>query len=244
MAPRVQVVVPCYNEAGRLPAEAFIQFAAAHPAFSFLFVDDGSTDNTWEVLQSLAAKNPAAFETLKLPVNQGKAEAVCRGMLQAFKKTTPFVAYWDADLATPLDVLPDFLKAMEGSASIDILLGSRLKLLGRDIQRHMLRHYLGRIFATCASFVLKLDVYDTQCGAKMFRKNDVTRKIFEEKFLCHWIFDVEMLARYLKLKGRDSSGLVEYPLPVWRDVRGSKVSIFDFFRAFADLIRIYIAKLK
>lgn len=244
MAPPVQVVVPCYNEAARFPAESFVTFASSHPEFSFLFVDDGSTDATWQVLQSLAAKNPTLFETLKLPVNLGKAEAVRQGMLQAFKKTTAYAAYWDADLATPLEVLPDFLKTMEDRASIDILLGSRLKLLGRDIQRRMLRHYLGRIFATFASFVLKLDVYDTQCGAKMFRKKDVTQKIFEKKFSCRWIFDVEMLARYLKLKGHDSSGLVEYPLPVWRDVRGSKVGFFDFLWAFADLVRIYVERQK
>jgi hypothetical protein len=102
---------------------------------------------------------------------------------------------------------------------------------------------LGRVFATAASLTLGLPVYDTQCGAKLFRANSILREVVADPFLTKWVFDVELLARYrcrLHASGQTDfeDRLFEVPLMSWRDVPGSKVRAWDFFGAFLELLRI------
>ena len=121
-----------------------------------------------------------------------------------------------------------------------MVFGARVRLLGRDIQRHASRHYIGRVGATLISQSLGLAVYDTQCGAKLFRVNDTIRAIFAKPFLSRWIFDVEIIARFIQLRGRDAAAkaICELPITTWHDVAGSKVKSRDFLRALRDLWKI------
>lgn len=105
------------------------------------------------------------------------------------------MGYWDGDLATPLASIQVFMHIFVAHAHIDMVFGSRVALLGRDIQRHASRHYLGRIFATLASWLLELRIYDTQCGAKLFRSSTDVQWALTESFENRWIFDVELIAR-------------------------------------------------
>jgi dolichyl-phosphate beta-glucosyltransferase len=243
--PQITIVVPCYNESERLAVAKFHEFASAHPEVRFLFVNDGSRDETLRILQGLHAHDPVHFQVLDLPQNQGKAEAVRRGMLQAFGVHDRYVGFWDADLATPLAEIPRFVAALERHPERDICFGSRVRLLGRNIDRQALRHYLGRLFATVASFVLDLAVYDTQCGAKLFRVREQTLKLFAAPFSVNWTFDVELIARLqAQTATRSHSGdadqrIYELPLNDWHDVAGSKVRPADFFKAFFEMLRVY-----
>ena len=239
----VLLVVPCYNEAARLDVDAFLQFTAEHTALRLLFVDDGSTDDTARVLESLRAQRPDAVSILRLPENRGKAEAVRRGMLTGLDTPARFVGYWDADLATPLDALQDFCRVLEERPWVDVAVGSRVQLLGREIVRHRMRHYAGRAFATVVSMVLDLGIYDTQCGAKLFRSGVATRRLFLEPFRTRWIFDVEIFARMVRASRTEGALPVErlvYELPLarWCDVRGSKLRGSDFAIAFLDLVGV------
>lgn len=240
----LSVVVPCYNEAERLSVDSFREFAAEHPEVRFLFVNDGSTDDTSIVLESLAATEPQRFEHMDQGQNQGKAEAVRRGMLHALAQPARYVGYWDADLATPLAEILRFIDVLESHPERDICFGSRVRLLGRDIERNPLRHYLGRMFATVASHVLALPVYDTQCGAKLFRVTRSSTHLFEEPFSVNWTFDVEIVARLQALavsrRGRSAAdSIYELPLNEWRDVAGSKVHAADFFAAFIEMLKLW-----
>src|SRR5450755_2330812 len=237
------LVIPCYNEARRLDVESFRAFLDTSPDVQFLFIDDGSRDSTVEVLESLCAGFESRAAILRCQVNGGKAEAVRRGMLHALDHSqAKFFGFWDADLATPLKAGPQFLEVLEQRPDIEMVFGARVKLLGRHVERIAVRHYLGRVFATAVSTVLRLPVYDTQCGAKIFRATPLTRQVFAEKFLSKWVFDVEIIARYLNLyrtAGRRLEGAIyEYPLDAWIDVAGSKVRPRDFFTAFLDVVRI------
>lgn len=239
--PRVVIVVPCYNEALRLPVADFRQFLAQSQV-RFVFVDDGSSDNTLERLQELRRGREDQVTVLQSPRNQGKAAAVRQGVNFALEQGAGYVGYWDADLATPLDAIPQFMSVFAGRPDLDMVFGSRVKLLGRHVQRRASRHYLGRVFATVVSTMLRLPIYDTQCGAKIFRVSPGTRDLWTEPFRTKWIFDVELLARYIRRVGSpDAAGkrIYEFPLDSWQDIGGSKVKALDFLIAFRDVIRIY-----
>lgn len=240
------VVIPCYNEAARFRADQFARFLQdkrSH-AVDLLFVNDGSRDATLQVLASFREQFPSRVSILDQQPNRGKAEAVRNGMLQVVATARAGVTgFWDADLATPLDQILDFLHLLDTRPELTMVFGSRVRLLGRDIRRQQLRHYLGRIFATVVSVLLRLPIYDSQCGAKLFRITPELQQVLAEPFHSRWIFDVEILARFLSLHKADREVIVrqvyEYPLPAWTDVAGSKVAPADFLRAFAELAFIY-----
>ena len=238
---RLTLVIPCYDEEKRLNVEAFRGFEGE--GVHFLFVDDGSRDGTRKLLQSLVASDPARFSLLALDRNRGKAEAVRQGIVKAFERKTDLVGFWDADLATPLGEIPSFLAIFDAAPQTQIVFAARVRLLGRHISRRPARHYVGRVGATLISASLGLAIYDTQCGAKMFLVSDATRSVFEKPFMSRWIFDVELVARYVQLWGRDrvASSLYELPVMQWTDVSGSKVKGLDFLRALRDLWRIHRA---
>lgn len=237
------IVIPCYNEEMRLNRTAVLGYLARSPEKSILFVDDASTDCTLKSLESLEREAPAQIGILCQPRNLGKAEAVRTGLLKALSNQDRYVGYWDADLATPLEAVDDLLAVLVARPSVDLVLGSRVKLLGRCIERKLHRHYLGRVFATCASLVLDLPVYDTQCGAKLFRVTPDLKNILREPFLSRWIFDVELLARVLTwhtgARDRCRGAIYELPLQYWRDVPGSKVRARDFLNAARELAAIH-----
>jgi len=237
---RLTLVVPCYNEEKRLDAAAFRGAAVDGHDVDFLFVNDGSRDGTLRLLESLRDENSKRFAVLNLERNSGKAEAVRRGFVAAMERDVDYIGFWDADLATPFTELPGFLEVLKTRPAIQIVMGARVRLLGREISRRPARHYFGRVGATLISSSLGLAVYDTQCGAKVFRRNDTLREVFARPFISRWIFDVEIIARYVQLLGRDAAAASIYELPVmrWHDVTGSKVKSHDFLRALNDLRKI------
>lgn len=237
------LVIPCYNEERRLPVDELRAFALPGTRVELLFVNDGSRDGTLRLLQSLAAEDPQRFSVLDLERNSGKAEAVRRGFVAAMERKPDLIGFWDADLATPLGELGGFLDVFAARPEIEMVFAARVRLLGRSISRNPRRHYVGRVGATLISSSLGLAVYDTQCGAKVFRANESLRAIFAEKFLSRWIFDVEIIARLVRQRGRDAAARAIYELPIrsWHDVKGSKVRSTDFVRALTDLWKIHRA---
>lgn len=238
------IVVPCYNEGLRLPADAFRDFLADGPPIRFLFVNDGSTDTTLAVLEALRSGFERHIEVLNKTKNGGKGEAVRDGMrLACTQDGTRYVGFWDADLATPLDAIPLMLQQLVQTPGIQMIFGSRVRLLGRQVHRKATRHYVGRVFATVVSLMLRLSIYDTQCGAKIFCNTPELATILAEPFLSSWVFDVEILARLKTLRATEPDylyrSIYEFPLNRWEDVAGSKVKIGSFFRAFVDIVRIY-----
>jgi dolichyl-phosphate beta-glucosyltransferase len=238
------IVIPCYNEASRLKTEAFSQFLDETEGISFQFVNDCSTDATLAILERFRSGREKRVHVLNKLANGGKGEAVRDGMLEAIRRgDSEVVGFWDADLATPLEAIFDLLHEFELNSNLQMVLGSRVRLLGREVHRRAVRHYLGRIFATVASSLLSLAIYDTQCGAKLFRVTPELEQLLSEPFCSRWVFDVEILARYIvqnkEHRERLHSSILEYPLRRWEDVAGSKVHPSDFVRSFWDVLKIY-----
>lgn len=243
MKPPTTIVIPCYNEAARFPVETFLSFAGSHPAIRFLLVNDGSKDGTLELLRRVQKGREEQIGVLDQPQNGGKGEAVRCGILAALaQEGCLYTGFWDADMATPLEAIEELTEVLAARPGVAMVFGARVKLLGRRVERRAIRHYLGRVFATVVSVLLQLPIYDTQCGAKLFRVSPETRVLFAEPFCSRWVFDVEILARFIRHRRFQmeevAAGICEFPLQEWRDVAGSKVRPRDFFRAFFDVLRI------
>lgn len=237
----MHVVIPCYNEEERL-SESQVRMLAADPRVRVLLVDDGSHDGTAALIERIAARVPEGrVRALVLPENRGKAEAVRTGLLAALEDGASVVGYTDADFATPPEEMIHLLDELERSGAL-VALGARIARLGAHIERKASRHYLGRVFATGASIILGLAVYDTQCGAKLFRDTAVLRLALSQPFSSRWSFDVELLGRLGAgapgVPGIRPEQMIEVPLRTWIDVGGSKLSPQGAVKAGLDLLAL------
>jgi dolichyl-phosphate beta-glucosyltransferase len=238
----VCLVIPCFNEQERLPQRQILESVQARAGLSICFVDDGSTDGTMGVLAALAANAPTNIEVIRLGCNCGKAEAVRQGILHATRSNRfAFVGYWDADLSTPLEDLNSLMSALASNPACLLAMGSRVKRLGAFIDRHLWRHITGRVFATFASVILRLPVYDSQCGAKLFHR-DAAAVVFHDRFLTKWLFDVEILVRLRNRLGVNAvlEAVAEVPLKTWVDVGGSKLRFRHLLGVPFDLLKIHV----
>lgn len=237
---KTAIIVPCFNESQRLQSRNFTNYAHENEQVCFIFVNDGSTDNTRQIIEDLCRLSPRQAQCIHLKKNRGKATAVRTGVLKAMEMGFEYIGYWDADLSTPLNTIDSLCRVLD-DPRVSVVMGSRVKLLGRKIERRIFRHYFGRVFATLASILLGLPVYDTQCGAKLFKNSPELAKVFSRPPLVKWTFDVELLARLKIIKekyGRSSieESTVEYPLEEWTHKPGSKIKIRDVFSVALELL--------
>ena len=216
----LSLVVPCRNEFSRLRPDAFLEATERWPWLSFCFIDDGSTDATAERLAWLSNASPSIY-SMYLRENLGKAEAVRAGIRHLCELSRPdLVGFWDADLATPLDEIPRFVRCFERDEGKKAVIGSRWPHLGADIRRTAGRGIASIAFKLAVRRILRAPVWDTQCGAKVFAR-EVADEVFSAPFSTRWLFDVEILSRIGRERLRTQ--VQELPVSSWRDVPGSKL---------------------
>ncbi len=225
------IIIPCYDEAARLDQEAFLHFSMGNPHIFFCFVNDGSKDNTMDILRELALKNEQQFQVLDLKTNSGKGEAVRQGMLKnAVSSSFQFMGYFDADLATPLEEIPKLLSYFANNPSLEIAFGSRKKTKQNSIRRNIFRHNFGRIYAGFVTSVLRLPIYDTQCGAKILTTKTAAN-VFQKPFLDRWLFDLEVFCRIKKEKGSlFRQSIREVVVETWTETGDSRITFFDILK--------------
>lgn len=231
---KVLLIVPCHNEELRIRVDAFV---AETPAYvDILFANDGSTDQTLKVLGKVIEKRPS-FRVFSAPRNGGKAKVIQLAFLEAERldwlKSYDWIGFWDADLATPLSEIENFLKYQKlFSPNSLALFGCRLSRYGAKIERSTLRHYLSRIFVTFTDFLLGIKAYDSQCGAKLFHRS-IARQAFGESYISKWIFDLEIILRV------GAENVLEIPVFNWMEIPGSKMRIGrESFRVLNDIFKI------
>jgi len=224
------IIIPCFNEAIRFDSTSFLALTSSEHDIHLYFVNDGSTDNTAEILDRFIEKMPLKSSIIHLSENKGKGEAVRHGMIEVLKHPYDFIAYYDADLATSTSEMVR-LYEIANKKKIDAIIGSRIKKAGSVIYRSGFRHFIGRIIATIIDFRFKLGIYDTQCGAKIFSSQAIA-KVVKEPFLTSWFFDVEI---FLRLRKLEKIKWYEEPLLYWEDKSNSKLNFFSFPLIFKEL---------
>jgi glycosyltransferase involved in cell wall biosynthesis len=233
------IVIPCYNEEKKLSLVAYKKFLQSNSEVLICFVNDGSSDNSLDRLKILQAEFTDYIFIISNPKNLGKAESVRHGMLFCNKNLDfNFIAYLDADLSTSLEECSSLTVYLKNDVSF--VFGSRIMKIGSVIERHRYRFLIGRIIATVISLTLKLKVYDTQCGCKVFTK-ELSKQVFRERFISKWLFDVEIFHRIIVFYGREHvlNKMLEIPLKRWVDIGKSKVKMSYFLRLWLDLYLIY-----
>ena len=233
------IIIPCYNEALRFPVNRFVSFIKKNFAASIYFVNDGSSDNTYSVLEDLRIKFPKHINIINQEKNEGKAAAVRLGINSALKNNKfDRFAFLDADLSTSIEEC--ILLSEKVTKETCFVFGSRIKKLDNNIQRKAYRFIIGRVIATFISKMLRLPIYDSQCGCKIFSREWATL-IFNEAFLTRWLFDVEIFYRLINHFGRNKiqTKILEVPLSAWIDSENSKVSLFYGIKVWFDLLKIY-----
>lgn len=227
--PSIAVIIPCYNEANRIQTSEFIAFSNEHQDIQFYFVNDGSTDDTEKSL--LKIKESSQSKIISLEKNCGKANAIRKGLMAAMADRFEFTGYLDSDLSTSLDEFMR-LKNLLLDNRLDMVLGSRIKKIDTSIKRSFFRHIVGRMIATLIDQKFELGVYDTQCGAKIFRSS-LLKEIIDQPFYTKWFFDVELLLRLRKQNPHFHAA--EIPLNKWHNVPNSKLSVLSFPLILKDL---------
>jgi len=216
MTLELTIVVPAFNEAGRL-AEGMDRFdnAVAEGAVDLertevIVVDDGSTDRTASTARTLLAALPH-HRVVSLPVNEGKGAAIRTGVSLAKGACTAFM---DADMAIDPRAIPRLLDALRTG---DLAIGSRALADSMMDGTYATRAVMGRLFNRVVTAGTGLGLPDTQCGFKAFR-TPVARLLFHLVRIDRFAFDVEVLVRARRL------GLSVVQVPVhWRHVPGSTI---------------------
>lgn len=227
----LSVIVPCYNEFSRFPTNTFEKFIIGNPDVEFCFVNDGSSDRTGDLLEFLKENYIRNITVLHLPVNCGKGEAVRRGMTHMLKaSSSKYLGYLDADLSTPLKEMKRILDVMKEQQLLAAF-GSRVSVFGSQISRLNYRHYGGRVIATMIDMVLRLSIYDTQCGLKIFHIT-LADELFKYPFLSKWLFDVEIFAIMKTIYSANDLARImkEIPINEWNEMGGSKVKFIDVIK--------------
>ena len=234
----LNIIIPCYNESMRLPVNKYLDFLKLNKKVKIIFVNDGSTDKTKNLVNKLFNKFPEQIKILSYEKNKGKGNAVRYGFLYAVRQNmSGNLAYLDADLSTSLEECKLLSKKINDK--IKFVFGSRIRESNNVIKRKFHRFVIGRSIATIISSILGVSVYDTQCGCKIIDQKLVIQS-FGEVFSSRWLFDVEIFLRLINLYGKDKFIEIskEVPLKSWVDTEDSRVKFIDAPRIILDLFII------
>lgn len=236
------IIIPCYNEGKRIDTNAFLNFVQSQEDYYLCFINDGSKDNTLEVLKEMEIAEPLKISVVNLKKNAGKAAAVRRGTRKLYlKQDIDYIGFMDADLSTDFADFMKLVDTMEKNKNLSLVYGSRS---GQDnkIERNPLREVCSKVIKSMVSLILGLPIEDTQCGAKVFRR-DIIPVAYKEAFLSRWLFDVEIFIRLKKHFGLKHimKNIYEQSLDRWVHVDDSKLGIKDSIKIPYMLLSIWFS---
>ncbi len=236
------IIIPCYNEANRLEINTFTNFAKQNTHYHLCFVNDGSSDDTLEVLEAVQATSPENITVMDVKINAGKAAAVRAGVKYLNRiKDIDTIGFMDADLSTDFNDFKNLVTTLRNNKELSLVYGSRGKGNG-EIKRDFFRNMFSKMVKMIVLLILGLPIEDTQCGAKVFRK-EIIGVAYGKKFLTRWLFDVEIFMRLKKYYGSDviMNKMYEQPLKRWEHVEDSKLGMKDAIQIPYMLLSIWFS---
>ncbi len=235
------IVVPCYNEANRLDLSTFDEFLNQRNDYTICFVNDGSSDNTLEILKKFQEGRENRVYVYDAPQNNGKAEAIRSGVNYMLQNTSAQkIGFMDADLATGFEDYENLSASLDDDFDNDgMVIGSRTRVNTANIQRTAFRSASSNIFNKIIQWIIGLKINDTQCGAKVFTRK-TANTLFQKAFITKWLFDIELLMRMRNKFGKSSmvNKFKEVKLSKWTEVEGSKITLRDAVQFPLQLLKI------
>jgi glycosyltransferase involved in cell wall biosynthesis len=229
--PRYSIVIPAYNEGGRIPATLDSVISCVRKFgwdAEIIVVNDGSSDNTAAVVREIAKSAPE-LRLIENPGNRGKGYSVRSGILQALGEVVMFT---DADLSSPMEEAQRLFDAI--AAGADIAIGSRWLESSRQTHRQpFYRQFFGRCFNAATRAIMRLPFADTQCGFKAFTRH-AAQTVFQLQTIERWGFDPEILFIALKRGFR----VVEVPVSWAHDARTRMSYLRDGITMLEELARV------
>ena len=252
----IAIVIPLYNEEKRFNSCYFHKLGSEfRKKVDFLFVDDGSTDLSMSLAKAISAENDN-FDVLILSNNQGKAEAIRSGLQHLYSLNPSYlgIGFLDSDGAFEITDIKNCVSTFQEKclrSDFDAVFMSRLAIGGRRIQRSRIRHFLGRTISYLIKAGLPNAPWDTQAGLKIFSSSVSFQRTSHLRFHTRWLFEIEILQRYLLLNSRVMN-VWEEPLLHWVDKPNSKlrpstyVNIFNsvLYVMATNMLRIFPMRLK
>ena len=223
----ISLVIPVYNEEERLQKNfsKYLKFLAQFQKKEFIVVDDGSTDETKQILEQLA-RNKKFIKIISYRKNMGKGYAVKSGVLSSHFDV---ILVSDCDLSTPLQEVFKFEKYLK---EFDIVIGSRgLKDSDVQVRQHVLKNLSGKLSNYLIRALLNIEIYDTQCGFKVF--NQRSKILFQKQKINRFGFDFEILFLAKKL-----NFMVKEVGVTWRNDVLSKVKKIDYIKTLLELFKV------
>lgn len=231
------MVVPCFNEYRRFDVDYWKYVVEGSKNTQWLFVNDGSTDQTISLLKLL---EDYGATILNLNRNSGKSNAIQAG-IKSFGHFVSYIGYVDADSAFLNEEVLEFcessLSMMESRESLDCVIASRVKLAGTAIIRSSSRHLLARLIASWLSLIWRDLPYDTQCGLKIFRNSPAFQDCMKSRFETRWLFDIEIFIRIAEFQ-KSRISILERPLSYWCEKGESKINLKEKLRIVREVLLI------
>lgn len=237
---KLSILIPCYNEEKRLPdtlKKIFDYFSKKKNRAEIIFVDDGSNDRTRHIILKTISRwkksRYIAAQLISYQQNKGKGYAIKKGFLHTHGN---LVLLCDADLSTPIEELEKFLPYIKNN---DIVIGSRkhqdtVILKAQPIWRTI----MGKVYSFLSKQILNLNVDDTTCGFKLFKK-PIVKLLAHKMRINRWAYDSELL----KIARIHNKKITEIGIR-WHNQPNSKVRLIpDTLSSFVDLLRIVVFSL-
>jgi glycosyltransferase involved in cell wall biosynthesis len=216
------IIIPYFNELERFPISEFFENAAKITSANFILVDDGSTDGLTSLLtQKIHHERLQNFTIIECQQNFGKAHALKTGFKYAIENESKFIGYLDADFSTSLDDLVNLMSILEDTG-VDAVIGNRTPTKSNYIHARKYRVFFGRIFSKYVNRYLRINLSDTQCGAKAFKVNHTLLASLTKEIIDPWLYDLQLLLPII----RNGGVIREVPLNAWIHKGGSKFNLY------------------